>query len=744
MENLLPFFVRIASRSARGIAVLALLLLQAHRVQALVIYVNDGSSVGDVFCASTGSNLNPGTAAQPVATLQHALATFVFAAGDSIYVDAGTYTDQMLAVTPADAGVVIRGASRALTVFDGVNRTSRWMIVNGNNVQLRSMTVRRYGHPTGLAGQALTLQDALGMTVSDMIFEDQGTSGGEASIYIATTNAIPTSASVTNCVIQNTIGNFGGGIDICANAPSAVPTLNVTLSNCLIENCGKNNFNGGALLLYKGLSALGTTPAPVVVANNCVFGAPGRGNLAQRGGGIYVDGGATLTLNGACVSNNQATDVAGPDGGGGIYIIDGTVNLIDGMVTNNTANAGTGKQGGGIYVHKLFSGTSTLNVRQTVISGNIALDGGGLHLGRSTTTMSNVLMYDNIATDEGGAIITNNVNTFLTMHNCTVTENTTSSASGSRHGGLQNKSVGLGTLKNCIFWNNTRADISSPSLITASFSIIDNGGVASTFINGGSVLTTDPLFMNALIDDFRLLNGTSPAVNAGTFDGGNAPLGDLVATTRTGLPDMGAYELGAAVTLTRDCPNSRQLILPMPMTALAVECTAQGILANWKADPASEWAAFWVEGSIDGNEFTRLAAGSHMAAQQHAREFQLAIPATAVAYGYFRIAAQVANEETIVYSSIISAIPCDVVGMQLSIFPSLVQDLLKFDLVSSEDVNFQVVITDVAGRVLHQADLATGSHLSDQLDVSRYPAGIYFFRANDDMGNVEIRRFVKQ
>lgn len=360
---------------------LTLFLLQAHPAKALTVYVNNASLVGDVYCTAVGNNLNPGTKSLPLATLQFALSNFAFASGDSILIDAGTYTDQMLAVSTGDAGVVIKGASRALTVFDGVNRTARWMIVSGNNVQLSSMTVKRYGHPTGLAGQALTLQDATGMLVQDIIFDDQGTSGGEATIYIATTNAIPTSATVTNCVIQNTNGNFGGGIDICANAPSAVPTLTVSLNDLLIENCGKNLFNGGALLLYKGLSALAGTPAPVVTANNCVFGAPGRGNLAQRGGGIYVDNGSTLTLNGACVSNNQATDVAGPDGGGGIYIIDGTVNLIDGMVTNNTANTGTGKQGGGIYVHKLFSGTSTLNISQTVISGNQAIDGGGLRLG---------------------------------------------------------------------------------------------------------------------------------------------------------------------------------------------------------------------------------------------------------------------------------------------------------------------------------------------------------------------------
>ncbi len=723
---------------------MTLLLLQAHPTKALTVYVNDGSLVGDIYGGAVGNNLNPGTKALPLATLQFALSNFAFTGGDSILIDAGTYTDQMLSVSSGDAGVVIRGASRALTIFDGVNRTARWMIVNGNNVELRSMTVKRYGHPTGLAGQALTLQDATGMLVQDIIFDDQGTSGGEATIYIATTNSITTSATVTNCVIQNTNGNFGGGIDICANAPSAVPTLTVNLNDLLIENCGKNLFNGGAMLIYKGLSAFASTPAPVVVANNCVFGAPGRGNLAQRGGGIYVDNGSTLTLNGACVSNNQATDVAGPDGGGGIYIIDGTVNLIDGMVTNNTANTGTGKQGGGIYVHKLFSGTSTLNISQTVISGNQAIDGGGLHLGRSTTTMKNVLMYDNSATDEGGAILTNNALTFLTMHNCTVTENTTTSISGSRHGGLQNKTMGSGTLKNCIFWNNTRADIASASLITVSFSIIDNGGVSSTYVNAGSVLTVDPLFMSPATDDFRLINATSPAVNAGTFDAGLAPLGDLVSTTRLGLPDMGAYELSASTILPRDCPNQRIIILPIFMTSFALECGTQGMLASWKADSEADAPAFWIEGSTDGNAYARVSAVRPAGRPAQSGAYQMTLPTACNKYQYFRLASQDADGQTVAYSQIVEQAPCNVLAMNLLIYPTIVHTHLKFELRSPDETAFNITVTNVAGRLMHQGQFASSSLLVDQLDVQDFPAGIYFFRLQDAHGNVAVQRFVKQ
>lgn len=358
--------------------------------------------------------------------------------------------------------------------------------------------------------------------------------------------------------------------------------------------------------------------------------------------------------------------------------------------------------------------------------------------------MKNVLMYDNNATDEGGAILTNNLNTFLSMHNCTVTENTSTSISASRHGGLQNKTMGSGTIKNCIFWNNTRADISSPSLITVSFSIVDNGGVASTYVNGGSVLTVDPLFMSAPTDDFRLLNGTSPAVNAGTFDAGLAPLGDLVATTRLGLPDLGAYELSAATILPRDCPNQRIIILPIRLSSFALECGTQGTMASWKADSEADAPAFWIEGSADGNAFTRVTEASPAGRPMHSGAYQMTLPSKSAQYQYFRLASQDADGQTVAYSPIVEQAPCNVLAMNLLIYPTIVHSLLKFELRSPEETTFDITVTDLAGRLMHQAQFAGSSLLVDRLDVQVFPAGIYFFRVQDAHGNVAVQRFVRQ
>ncbi len=67
------------------------------------LYVNDNSTMGDVFTTAVGNNTNPGTAAAPFATLQYAIS--IAKNGDTIYVDAGTYIENVI----INKQLVIRG-----------------------------------------------------------------------------------------------------------------------------------------------------------------------------------------------------------------------------------------------------------------------------------------------------------------------------------------------------------------------------------------------------------------------------------------------------------------------------------------------------------------------------------------------------------------------------------------------------------------------------------------------------------
>ncbi|MBK7212796.1 MAG: DUF1565 domain-containing protein [Bacteroidales bacterium] len=122
-------------------------------------YVNDNSNTGDRWCTGTGSDLNAGTTAAPLATLTKALA---FAdAGDVIYIDAGAYVENVnvnKSVTingpnmDIDPTVVpsIRLAEAVIApaVNDPVN--GRVFDVTANNVTINGVTVD--GDNLGLSG----------------------------------------------------------------------------------------------------------------------------------------------------------------------------------------------------------------------------------------------------------------------------------------------------------------------------------------------------------------------------------------------------------------------------------------------------------------------------------------------------------------------------------------------------------------------------------------------------------------
>jgi|GEM_PF-3228616 len=171
---------------------------------------------------------------------------------------------------------------------------------------------------------------------------------------------------------------------------------------------------GGSGSVFKTESAV-----PIVMENLMITG----GN-ATNGGGIYVAGGADVTLKaGAVVAGNTAKK------GGGVYV-DGSFTLDGGTIgdasktehatrlgySNNATD--TYSFGGGIF----FSNTGKVNIKSGVIAYNFAFRGGGI--ASEYTAYSS----DSQLTIEGGEI----------RHNCSYSEN----------GNLGNNSFGGGVFVN--------------------------------------------------------------------------------------------------------------------------------------------------------------------------------------------------------------------------------------------------------------------------------------------------------
>ena len=87
---MIPFLSSIKFRRGRDAMLSACMCFSAILANAKDIYVNDASTVGDVFTTAVGSDTNAGTAAAPYLTLKQALLAAV--AGDRIIIDSGTFT----------------------------------------------------------------------------------------------------------------------------------------------------------------------------------------------------------------------------------------------------------------------------------------------------------------------------------------------------------------------------------------------------------------------------------------------------------------------------------------------------------------------------------------------------------------------------------------------------------------------------------------------------------------------------
>lgn len=559
---------------------------------ANTIYVNDATFISADWCSAAGNDFTGnGSSSAPYATLAKAIS--VAAVGDFIKVDAGLYLNESALVVNV-AGLNIVGHGTSATVFQLTSGTTNFMTITANNVEVWDMTVKGYNSNTALTGKAFTITNAFDVDLHGVFIQNSlSASGGEASVYISTTSNKSSLVTITRCSFIGNIGNYGGGIDICSNTPTGGVTNTVTIDSCYFENNGKYLFNGGALLIYNGSSASASTKSPLVTVTNSKFGNACTGNQAMRGGAIYVDNGAGLTVRDNCFMNNSAIDVAGPDGGGAVWMGYSFSSFTDCKFESNTANTGTAKNGGAFYVSSSSSSIGNLLIDRCAFINNNGNKGGGLYVGKVNQNVFNSLFYGNTSTGagaNGGGMAINNASASVTLYNCTFSKNTTT---GSLRGDGIDANSGNFTsfdLKNSILYGNgSQKELAGGTNVNVSWSTIGVSSVAGvdyTSVTGNT--TANPLFTNPSGNDFTLSGTSSPAYNTGNSDGGNAPTVDINSLPRPQY-DMGCYALNSSPVLKWTCPNNAS-IATIATTSLT---TCPGQTVGLSALPSSGYLYSW-------------------------------------------------------------------------------------------------------------------------------------------------------
>ena len=345
----------------------------------------------------------------------------------------------------------------------------------------------------------------------------------------------------------------------------------------------------------------GTTPPPVIpspIVTTYLDTIDDKDNLislreailnAEEGSKITFDQslkGQTITLDGTELEITKGITIDATDIGGIIIEADqrsrvftitgGEENPVE--LINLTITGGkTSDYGGGIFVYSSTGGYNTLTLTNCTISGNSAIEGGGIFGDSSTLTLTNCTISGNSANYVGGGINvssrTGGYNT-LTLTNCTISEN----SANLEGGGIFGDSSTL-TLTNCtisrnsanyegggifvysstggystlIFYNsiiaqNTANDSGNDIYDyndTSAFNAYNTLSSYTDWTSGSNNLTYDsskPLFTSPQTGDYTL------AANSQAIDKGNnenvKTSTDLAGKSRivNGVVDLGAYE----------------------------------------------------------------------------------------------------------------------------------------------------------------------------------------------------------
>ena len=336
--------------------------------QSLTIDVVAKQAAADIWVATTGSDDNDGSQANPVATIAKAIEL----AGDgyTIHIADGNYVnDKTLSISKS---LTLEGSAN--TVIDG--NASKIMEVTAD----ATVVLTNLSFTNGNDALVGAISNEGKLTISNSNFYSNKATGNSGTI-ITNKNKL----NINNSKFyQNSAGK------------GVVNNQNDTLlviDNSEFYNNDMTSFSNSYGIVY-------TTSANATISNT-VF----RNNAVKYGGAIYATKSSDATIgivniiNSTFESNNANTGQ-----GGALFVSGGECIIKESMFINNKANPGkfSGGQGGAIYT----SLNGNVSVADSVFKNNQAKLGAALYLnGGSNSTISYSVLLNNVA--EGDYAISN-------------------------------------------------------------------------------------------------------------------------------------------------------------------------------------------------------------------------------------------------------------------------------------------------------------------------------------------------
>lgn len=241
-------------------ALLLLFVFTSINLSGANIYVNDASATGDVFGTSVFDGSGDGSLGDPYGTLASALSAA--SASDIIYVDAGTYTDDLIN-WPELNSIQVIGAGKTLTIFQQSGSGDRFLTIDGtaSTTSITDLTIENY---------------------------DESNSGG--AVYITTSGSVTFQDVLFNNNSTTTSFDDGGAVYISSSST-------VTFDRCTFTNNSSYNdqYAEGSVIYSEG----------TMTVQNCLF-YDNTANYTSDNGTVFVDDGTSYFYNCTFTENSGA------------------------------------------------------------------------------------------------------------------------------------------------------------------------------------------------------------------------------------------------------------------------------------------------------------------------------------------------------------------------------------------------------------------------------------------------------
>ena len=346
-------------------------------------YVNDGSTVGDVYTTAPGNDANSGkTPDAPMASLEALLAAYTFEPGDIIYVDTGDY-DLLhnLVLGPQDSGVTIVGPSGAVALFNRGNTNSGSYVVQmagATDVTLENLqlTGGSYGvyAPAGAGSTGLTVSGStLFANASAGAF--LGSGNDDASFINDTVYGIPDQPGAVqgtgiainsaDALLTGNIVYDSSGVGLALSGASADVSGNTAYGDAdgISVSGSGSTVNGNTV--FDNTSAGIAVSGSVTVSDNTVYGQTGSAtgiSLTQgavaTGNVVYGNATGIAASYGGSVSDNRVYD----NSGAGIVAVLGSIAVQGNDVYGNGTGIDLGEYYTGTVSNNVLEGNTTAGI----------------------------------------------------------------------------------------------------------------------------------------------------------------------------------------------------------------------------------------------------------------------------------------------------------------------------------------------------------------------------------------------